>query len=130
MFQPARPSVRWSSVANCLGGLVAHVALSEDFHSDDSLSVGPHFLDDADNCVGVGVHMRADGIEAYQINVDPWRSGCGSQGLNAVARDAVRADDALCQPPQQVDGKGRLGDEAGYTKNMQICRYEVVQAGG
>ena len=53
------------------------------------------FLIDADYRVGVGVHVRADGIEADEIHFDPGGCGCGVQRLEAVAGDAMGADDAL-----------------------------------
>ena len=39
--------------------------------------------------------MGADGVEADEIDFDPGGLGCGTEGSEAVAGDAVGADDAL-----------------------------------
>jgi len=58
-------------VADGFGGAVAHVALAEDLHADDAFAGGAHLLDDADDGVGVGVHVGADGVEADEVDFDP-----------------------------------------------------------
>ena len=52
-------------------------------------------FDDADDGVGCGVHVGADGVEADEIDFDPRGSGGRAQGLDGVAGDTVGADDAL-----------------------------------
>ena len=73
----------------------AHGALTQDLHPDNSLPLGSHFFDDSDDCLRVGVHVRADGIETDEIDIDPGRSGRCAERFDAVARDAVRANDSL-----------------------------------
>ena len=52
-------------------GAVAQVSLAEDLHADDAFALAPHLLDDADDGVGVGVHVGADGVEADEVDFDP-----------------------------------------------------------
>ena len=42
-------------------------------------------LIDADDGVGVGVHAGADGVEAYEIDLDPGRGGGGAERIDGVA---------------------------------------------
>ncbi len=83
------------SVADGFCGAVAEVSLAEDLHADDAFAVGAHLPDDFDDGVGVGVHVRADGVEADEIDVDPWRCGRGTKSFDGVAGDSVGADGAL-----------------------------------
>ncbi len=78
-----------------LGLAVAQVALAEDFHADHGFAGGFHFTQDADHGLRVGVHVRADGVDAGEIDFDPGRLSGGAQGFDAVAGTAVGADDSL-----------------------------------
>jgi hypothetical protein len=51
-----------------------------------------HLLDDLEDSGRIGVHVRADGVEADEI---ARRGGRGAEGFDGVAGDPVRADDAL-----------------------------------
>jgi hypothetical protein len=74
---------------------VAKVALAEDFHADDTFAGGAHLADDADDGIGSGVHVRANGIDTHEIDIDPGRFGGGAKRCDAVAGAAVSANDAL-----------------------------------
>ena len=82
-------------VSNGFRGAIAKISLAQDLHANDALSLGSHLLNYSDNDVRVGIHMRANWVESHEIDIDPRRSGSGSQGLNAVAGDAVGSNDAL-----------------------------------
>jgi len=83
------------SEADGFGGFVAEVALAEDLHANDAGADGAHLLDEADDGVGVGVHVGADGVEADEVDIDPGVSGGETEGGEGVAGDAVGADDAF-----------------------------------
>src|SRR6267143_387994 len=74
---------------------MAQLSLGEDFHSDDAFAGGAHFADDADDSVGRRVHESANGIDTYEIDIDPRRFGGGAESFDAMARAAVSANDAL-----------------------------------
>ena len=74
---------------------MAKVSLAENLHADDAFALSAHLLDDADDGVGVGVHVGADGVEANEVDLDPRRCSGSAECADAVAGDAVRANDAL-----------------------------------
>src|SRR6267143_6443975 len=74
---------------------MAKVALAKDFHADDAFYGGAHLEKDSPDCVGIGVHVRANGIDADEIDIDPGRFGGGAKRFDAVARAAMSANDAL-----------------------------------
>lgn len=43
---------------------VAHGTLAQNFHTDNALPFSAHFLDYANDGVWIGIHERADGIDA------------------------------------------------------------------
>ena len=57
--------------ANCFILALAHCPLAENLHADDALALGAHFLDDADDRGGIGIHVGSDGIEPDEVNLDP-----------------------------------------------------------
>lgn len=52
------------SIADGFGGFAAEIALAEDLHADDAFALRAHLFDDADDGVGVCVHVGADWVEA------------------------------------------------------------------
>ncbi len=74
---------------------MAKVALAKDFHADDAFSGGAHLEKHCQDRVGIGVHVRANGIDADEIDIDPGRFGGGAERFDAVARAAMSANDAL-----------------------------------
>jgi len=74
---------------------MAQLSLAEDFHADDAFAGGAHLEEDSQNSVGVGVHIRANGIDTDEIDIDPGRLGCGAERFDAVAGAAMSANDAF-----------------------------------
>src|SRR5436305_11696646 len=75
--------------------MIAEISLREDLHTYHSFARGLHFANDADHCVGFGVHMPADWVDAYQVHVYPRRLRRGAQRFDAVAGAAMGADNSL-----------------------------------
>ena len=50
---------------------IGEIALAKNFHSNHGFAGGFHFAKDADHGLRVGVHVRADGIDAGEIDFDP-----------------------------------------------------------
>lgn len=50
-----------------------HISLAQNLHGDDSLAGSAHPAQDAYDCVGAVVHVRADGVDVNQVNFHPRR---------------------------------------------------------
>src|SRR2546428_12333002 len=74
---------------------VAQFSLAEDFHANDALARGAHFAHDADDGIGIGIHESTNGVDSNEVDFDPGRLCGGAKRLDAVARTAMSANDAL-----------------------------------
>src|SRR5580704_13552930 len=74
---------------------VAQIALAENLHADHSFAGSLHLAQNTDHRQRVGVHVRADGIDAGQIDLHPRRLGSRTQRLDAVAGTSMSANDSL-----------------------------------
>src|ERR1700733_7322235 len=74
---------------------MGEIALTENFHANHGFAGGFHLAKNADDGLRVGVHVRADGIDAGEIDFDPGGFRGGAQSFDAVAGAAVSADDSL-----------------------------------
>ena len=74
---------------------MAQLSLAQDFHADDAFAGSAHLQEDSQNSVGVGVHIRANGIDTDEIYIDPGRLGRGAERFDAVAGAAMSANDAF-----------------------------------
>lgn len=116
-------------VANRFGGFVAEVALAEDFHADDALSLRAHLLEDGNDGGGVGVHVGADGVKADEVDLDPGRGRSGMEGGKAVAGDAVGADDSfLLGLGEDVHDGAVAGGPVGLSDAVDKDDVNVVDA--
>jgi hypothetical protein len=116
-------------VADGLGGVVAEVALTEDLHADDAFALSAHLFDYGDDCVWVGVHVGADGVEADEVDLDPGGGGGGFEGGQAVAGDAVGADDAfLFRFREDVHGAAVADGPVGLGGAVDEDDVDVVDA--
>ena len=87
--------VERKSIAQSFILATTEIALAENFHADDAFAGGAHLADDADDGVGIGVHVGADGIDSNEMHFDPGRFCGGAEGFDAVAGAAMGANDAF-----------------------------------
>src|SRR6201993_3282173 len=73
----------------------SQVALTENLHPNNGFSRRFHFTQNTDDSVRIRIHVRPDGIDAHQVNFNPTRFRRSAQGLDAVTRTTVCANNTF-----------------------------------
>lgn len=84
-FRPDRKSVEYPQPKSKAQGLVltiTHVSLTKYLHSDHGFAGGFHLFQHGNNGGWIGVHVRADRIDASEIHFNPGRICSRAQRLN------------------------------------------------
>jgi len=97
-FGADREGVQQTETQGIANGIVlpmAEIALAKNFHADNALPRCTHLADDRDDSFGIGIHVRADGIDPNEIHIHPGRLCCGAKSFDGVAGATMSANDAF-----------------------------------
>src|SRR5436305_885412 len=74
---------------------ISQFPLAKNLHPHDGMTVRAHFAHHAHDGIRPSVHIGPQRIDAHKMDVHPGRFGGALECLDAVARTAMRPDDAL-----------------------------------